>query len=194
MIAAIILAAGLSRRMGQAKMLLPWGNTTVIGQVVATVIAGGMDKIVVVAGGNQNQLETALQGRPVEFVYNPNYANGEMLESLQAGVNSLPDSINAAVIVLGDQPQMQANPLTLVCAAFQRTQAGLVIPSYHFRRGHPWLIERSLWPAILALRAPGTLRDFIRTHEGSIVYQEVDTPTILSDLDTPEDYRREKPE
>jgi len=193
MIAAIILAAGLSQRMGQPKMLLPWGNTTVIGQVVDTVIAGGIKKIVVVSGGNQAQIESSLQGMQVEFVFNPNFADGEMLKSLQVGLKSLDPSIEAALMVLGDQPQMQAATLRLVCDTFRRTQARLVIPSYQVRRGHPWLIERSLWPDILKLCTPATLRDFLYAFEGSICYQVVDTPTILKDLDTPEDYGREKP-
>jgi molybdenum cofactor cytidylyltransferase len=202
MIAAIILAAGLSQRMGQAKMLLPWGDTTVIGQVVETVLAGGIEKIVVVTGGNQAQIEAALRAKraelaervqPVDFVFNLNYADGEMLKSLQVGLKSLDPSAEAALMVLGDQPQMQAATLRLVCAAFRRTGARLVIPSYQLRRGHPWLIERSLWPDILKLPAPATLRDFLKAFEESIFYQVVDTPTILKDLDTPEDYAREKP-
>jgi molybdenum cofactor cytidylyltransferase len=194
MIAAIVLAAGLSRRMGQAKLLLPWGQTSVIGHVVETVIAGKIEKIVVVAGENQSQLEKALKGKPVEFVFNPNFSDGEMLESLQAGLISLPAAVEAVVMVLGDQPQMRASTLEMICAAFQLTHARLVIPSYQLRRGHPWLIERSLWPQILALRNAATLRDFIKANEGSIYYQGVDTPTILKDLDTPEDYQRDKPD
>jgi molybdenum cofactor cytidylyltransferase len=193
MIAAIVLAAGISRRMGQAKMLLPWGNNTVIGQVVDTVFAGGIERIIVVAGGNQVQLEFALKGRPVDFVFNPDFADGEMLKSLQMGLKSLPSTIEAAMMVLGDQPQMQAATLRQVCEAFCRTQARLVIPSYQLRRGHPWLIEHSLWPDILNLRAPATLRDFLKVNEASIFYQVIDSPTILKDLDTPEDYQREKP-
>jgi molybdenum cofactor cytidylyltransferase len=196
MIAAIVLAAGLSQRMGQPKMLLPWGDTTIIGQVVDTVLAGGIEKIVVVAGGNQAQIEAALRServQAVEFAFNPNFADGEMLKSLQVGLKSLDPPVEAALMVLGDQPQMQAATLRLLCAAFRRTQARLVLPSYHLRRGHPWLIERSLWQDILKLRPPATLRDFLQSFEGSIDYQVVDTPTILKDLDTPEDYARDKP-
>jgi molybdenum cofactor cytidylyltransferase len=193
MIAAVILAAGLSRRMGQPKMLLPWGTTTVIGQVVDTVAAAGVEKMVVVAGGNQDQLDTALRSRPVEWATNPDYADGEMLKSLQAGLKRLDASVEAVLMVLGDQPQMQAATLRQLCEEFQHSQAGVVIPSYQMRRGHPWLIARSLWPDILRLTPPATLRDFLKACEGSICYLVVETPTILKDLDTPEDYQREKP-
>ncbi len=166
----------------------------------------------VVAGGNQAQVEAELRvpegaelrvpegailrakrAQAVEFVFNPDYADGEMLKSLQVGLKALDPSVEAALLVLGDQPQMQAATLRLVCAAFSETHARLVIPSYHLKRGHPWLIERSLWPDILNLRPPATLRHFLKTFEAHISYLVVDTPSILKDLDTPEDYAREKP-
>jgi molybdenum cofactor cytidylyltransferase len=61
------------------------------------------------------------------------------------------------------------------------------------RRGHPWLVDRALWPELLALQSPYTLRDFLTAHAGEIRYLDVDTDSILQDLDTPEDYTQQKP-
>jgi len=69
----------------------------------------------------------------------------------------------------------------------------LVIPSFQMRRGHPWLIARQLWQEVLEIKPPRTLRDFLQANQEKITYVVVDTPTIFWDIDTPEDYERQKP-
>jgi len=188
--AAIVLAAGLSKRMGRPKMVLPWGQTTVIGQVVDSLLSAGVSPIRVVTGGAREEIEQALQGRPVELLFNPDYANGEMQVSLQLGLNSLPREIEAALVVLGDQPRMRVDTVHQVLAAAADHPGKLVVPSYQMRRGHPWLVPARFWDEILALRLPQTLRDFMRRNAEEIAYVNVDTDSILQDLDTPEDYER----
>jgi molybdenum cofactor cytidylyltransferase len=107
-ISTILLAAGLSSRMGQPKLLLPWGGTTVLGQVVSTFAAVGIEEIIVVTGGVREQIEGLVaelaKDYPVRTVYNPAYARGEMLSSIQAGLSALNSQPRAALIGLGDQP------------------------------------------------------------------------------------------
>ena len=86
MIGAVVLAAGRSQRMGRPKMILPWGETTVIGQVANVLLAVGVDDVLVVTGGAQNEVEGALTGMPVRTVFNPEFANGEMMHTLQVGL------------------------------------------------------------------------------------------------------------
>ena len=88
---------------------------------------------------------------------------------------------------------MQASTIRTVVKTFQETQARIVIPSYQLRRGHPWLIENSLWNALLAMPAGSSLRDFLQLHQAEITYAMVDTPSILKDMDTPEDYQAQRP-
>jgi molybdenum cofactor cytidylyltransferase len=190
MVSAIVLAAGQSKRMGQPKMALPWGNTTVIGQVVKTLLQATLQEIVVVTGGAKEQVEHALEGLPVRFIYNPDYGGGEMLHSLQTGLAACGEDVDAALVTLGDQPQMELDVVQLVIADYERTRAALVVPSYQMRRGHPWIIARSLWPEVLSLRPPATMRSLFSTLDGHIHYVLVGAPTILLDLDTPEDYQR----
>lgn len=191
-IAAIVLAAGLSTRMGRPKMILPWGNSSIIGTVISTLVAAGLKQVVVVTGGSSSEVEKALEGFPNQIVFNPLYENGEMLYSIQIGLSALPTKTNAALVVLGDQPQMQIGVVQAVIKAFQKEQATLIIPSFQMRRGHPWLVSHSLWPGILALTPPATMRDFIQENAKSIHYLNVNTPTVLADLDTPEDYERSR--
>lgn len=195
-ITAILLAAGLSSRMGKPKLLLPWGSTTVLGQVVSTFAAAGMEKIVVVTGGSREQIEKHVSELandfPIRVVYNPAYDRGEMLSSIQAGLSALDSRTQAALIGLGDQPQVREKTVQVICSAFVQTGYPLVIPSYQNRRGHPWLAARPIWPKILALPLSTTPRHFLNTYVGQVKYVDADE-SILQDLDTPEDYARMQP-
>ena len=196
-LAAIVLAAGESKRMGQPKMSLPWGKTTVIGQVVTTLAQTGIEDIIVVVGGGRAELLEALAHLPSSVhyrtVFNPDYASDEMSRSLQVGLGALTDEIQAAMVVLGDQPQIESEVVEEVLSAYDASQAALVIPSYQMRRGHPWIVERSLWPEIIALRNPATLRHFLQAQSDKIHYVNVSRPSILIDLDTPQQYQESKP-
>jgi molybdenum cofactor cytidylyltransferase len=188
--AAVVLAAGESKRMGRPKLVLPWGQGSVIGHVVLTLMEAGVKEIVVVTGGANLQVITALSALPVRTLHNPDYAGGEMLSSCQLGLTALDSRISAALIVLGDQPQIEVGVVKSVVGVFEKDHPLLVVPSYQMHRGHPWLAARSLWPAIKALRPPQTLRDFFAQNAAQITYVPVETDSILQDLDTPADYER----
>jgi molybdenum cofactor cytidylyltransferase len=192
-IAAVVLAAGRSQRMGQPKMLLPWGGTTVIGQVVLTLIQAGLDEIVVVTGGARHGVEAALQGQPVRLVYNSRYEEDQMACSLKAGLVSLPPETDAAIVALGDQPQIQPGIVRQVLQAYHESRSSLVFPSYRMQRGHPWVVARSLWGELVDIEPPKNLRNFVQQNTDQIQYVIVQNDSILRDLDTPADYQRERP-
>jgi len=179
--------------MGQFKLTLPWGESTVIGRVVQVLAEAGIQELVVVTGAGHEQLQQALSGTVARLVFNPRYQDDQMVHSLQAGLNSLPADCEAALVALGDQPQIQLQVVQQLLQAYAAGPAALIIPSYQRRRGHPWLIHRSLWPALQALPEGSTLRAFLNSHAEQVRYVEVDTESILQDLDTPEDYRRGQP-
>ena len=190
MIGAVVLAAGRSQRMGRPKMILPWGETTVIGQVANVLLAVGVDDVLVVTGGARNEVEDALTGMPVRTVFNPEFANGEMMHTLQVGLAALEHDVEAALVVLGDQPQIEQTVVRSVLTAFVSKIQPLVVPSFQSRRGHPWLVGRSLWDGLLGLQPPATMRQFLDRYASEIHYVNVNTHSILQDLDTPEDYQR----
>lgn len=192
-IAAVVLAAGQSKRMGIPKLTLPWGGSTVIGRVIETLREAGIERIRVVTGETNEFLESTLDGMGIEVATNARFETGEMLSSLQVGLNSLPENVEAALVVIGDQPQMEIDVVKMVVERYLTARASLVIPSYQMRRGHPWLVGQSMWRDIIALKPPATLRDFINSHAVMVDYVVVDTPSILKDLDTPQDYERERP-
>ena len=193
MISAIIPAAGESKRMGQPKMLLPWGNSTVLEHVMSTLQLSGIDDILVVTGGTREKVDELAKVHGVRTIFNEQYANGEMLESIQCGLAAQRSEAEATLICLGDQPQVQERSVRMVCDAFRGSKSNVVVPSYQMRRGHPWLVARPLWGEILDLRSPRSPRDFLNAYSREIEYVEVENPSILEDLDTPEDYLKFKP-
>ena len=195
---AVILAAGKSTRMGSPKMLLPWGDATIIEHVISVFAKAEVDDIVVVTGGAREPVEVIIleYGKifPVCSVYNNDYMNGDMLSSIQCGLRHITEeSIGAAMIGLGDQPQVQEGSVRLLCEAYSQTQSPLVVPSFQMRRGHPWLVARALWKEVIEMSPTQTPRDFLNAHAKDIHYVNLNTPSILADLDTPEDYRTSHP-
>lgn len=195
-LSAILLAAGESRRMGVPKLALPWGDTTVLGQVVSIFTAAGIEDILVVTGGARQLIEGLViqlaKKYPVRAIQNPDHESGEMLSSIKAGLAGLNPRTKAALIGLGDQPQVREETVRNICATFLQTDRPLVIPSFLGRRGHPWLAARRLWLEILALPRSTTPRQFISTHAAQIEYVAADE-SILKDLDTPEEYDHQHP-
>jgi molybdenum cofactor cytidylyltransferase len=193
MISAIILAAGESKRMGQPKMLLPWGETTVLGQVISVLKSAGAEDIVTVTGGFRERVETVADECGSRVVFNAEFASNEMLNSIQYGLRSRKAEAEAVLICLGDQPQIQERSVRRVRETFESRRSNLVIPSYQIRRGHPWLVACPLWEEILNMKSPSSPRGFLNAHAKEIEYVEIDNPSILEDLDTPEDYLKFKP-
>lgn len=192
-LAAVVLAAGLSRRMGRPKMLLPWGKTSVIRHVVDILEEAGLHNIFVVTGSGKESIENELNNTQSHLVFNPKFADEEMIVSLQTGLTRLPEYIDIALIVLGDQPQIEAPIVRQLILEYHKTHHRLIIPSYQMRRGHPWLVHRSLWNEILSLQPHQTMRDFLALESNLIHYLVVDHPSILRDLDTMEDWEQEHP-
>lgn len=193
-VSAIILAAGKSERMGQPKMLLPWENTTVLGKVIETIQHAGIEDVLVVTGNAHDETKKIIAGYKVQVVHNENFEYEEMLASVQLGLTAQKTDSEATLICLGDQPQVEERCVRSVCEAFLKHKSSLVVPSYQMRRGHPWLIAKELWGEVLKMQAPETMRDFLNKHSNDIFYVEHDSPSILQDLDTPQDYLKYKPQ
>ncbi len=188
-VSAIVIAAGLSRRMGKFKLTLPWSGSTVIASIVATLLAAPLREIVVVTGHRSADVEQALAGMDTRYVHNPDYEAGGMLSSIVAGLRALGNSDRAALLCLGDQPQMQPDTIRAVLSGGDRTGwQRIVLPSYRMRTGHPILLPIALWPQIM--NTTETLRTVLRSNADMVHYVTVDTPSILDDLDTPDDYQR----
>lgn len=192
-IAGIVLAAGESKRMGGPKMILPWANNTVIGQIIKILKKAGLNDILVVTGGWREEVKRVLVNYQVRSVYNPNYKDGGMVSSVQVGIEALEPGYDAALITLGDQPFIKLDVVTSILNFYRTSSSVLIVPSYEMQRGHPWLVDKSLWGEIHKLGKANTLRDFLNMNQGLINYLQVNSNSILLDLDTPEDYQKNLP-
>ena len=190
-VGAVVLAAGLSSRMGQPKVLLPWEHGTILEQILHQLVLARVRELVVVTGHQAEAVARAAATYEAVTAFNPDYARGEMLSSLQTGLRALPAHVSAALIVLGDQPRLQPAVVTALMAAYAEGKGDLIAPSFQRRRGHPMLIDRRYWPELLAL-TDGAPRDVINRHADRIHYVDVQTDSILRDVDTPADYDEER--
>jgi molybdenum cofactor cytidylyltransferase len=159
-------------------------------EVVSNLLAARLNPVVVVCGFQREAIEAALSHLSVQCIHNPQYESGEMLSSVQVGLASLTNTCQGALLALADQPQMQVAVAHQLIRTFQESSSrALVVPSYRMRGGHPVILPRWLWPEILALAPADTLRSVFQRHRRRIQYVVVDTPTILADIDTPEQYQ-----
>ena len=191
-VAAIVLAGGLSSRMGEFKVLLPWDNRPVLNTILERLRNARLDETVVVTGHHGDRVRAAIVKEGVRHAHNADYKEGDMLSSLQTGIRALSPEIAACLIVLGDQPQIDTRVINDVLAAYAEGRGPIVAPSYRQRRGHPILIDRMYWPELLDLPRGGAPRDVINAHADEIAYVNVDNDSILRDIDTPDDYLRER--
>jgi molybdenum cofactor cytidylyltransferase len=187
---AVILAAGESRRMGTQKLLLPFGETTVVGAVAGTALASRADRILAVLGADKDAVRQELEPLGIDLTVNEDYAKG-MLSSVQAGFRALPADAEAAVVMLGDQPFLPAPVVDAVIEAFRRSGRGIVVPAFRGRRGHPVLVDLKYRDEVLALDPADGLRRLMRDHAEDIFEAEVGDANILRDMDVPEDYAGE---
>jgi len=185
-VAAILLAAGRSRRMGSCKQLLPLGGRTVIGRCLDTLVTGGAGEIVVVISEERSDVAEAVRGYPVRVVVNPE-PGGDMASSLRAGRDALTAEASGVIVSLCDYPLVSAGTIASLVVGHEASPGRIIIPCHQERRGHPLLFPRAI---LSELADDQVLRDLVRREPGRIRFLDVDDPGVLIDMDTPEDYHR----
>jgi molybdenum cofactor cytidylyltransferase len=189
MICAMVLGAGASQRMGTQKLLLPWGAKTVIEHIVDKLLASRIDQVLVITGRDHARLALTLANAPVTLVHNNRYAQG-MLSSVRCGLRALPETCHGVLVALGDQPTLETPTVDRLLDQFS-PHAGIVLPVYQGKQGHPLLFSRTYIPEILAQYEDTGLRGLLQVHDQAIQEVTVDSPTILQDIDTPDDNREQ---
>src|SRR5579864_103420 len=190
MIAAVILAAGESRRMGTPKPLLTFSGRILLRHVIEQARASACQQIIVVLGARADDVAAAVRDPGVRIVVNERYREG-MGTSLGAGIAALPPECEAAVVLLGDQPRIDAAVIDALIDVHRRTGKPLVASRYGGVAGAPTLIGRALFPEARGLQGDAGGRRLIRQHPDLVA--EVPLPEAAAvDLDTPEDFARLK--
>lgn len=190
-VTAVVLAAGQSKRMGQTKQLLPWGDTTVLGQVLRNLKATAVHDILVISGHEAEKIEAITADKDISVIRNPHFAFGEMLSSLQTAVAHLPAHIQAVLVMLADQPQVTPDIIDQLLYAYWQGQDKIIAPIYAGKRGNPVLIDRAHFAELLDLPVGAAPRDLLKRHSTLLV--SVDSEFVLKDLDDWERYLAERP-
>ncbi len=176
--------------MGTAKQLLPFGDKTVIRHVVDQLLLSRLDEVCVVVGHDGPKVAEGLGGRRVRIVNNPDYASG-MLSSVRCGLRALPETCDTVLVALGDQPAVAPEWIDKLMDAMKTSGKGIVVPVYQGRRGHPLLLAARYRDEVLAKHDDVGLRGLLRAHPDDVCELAMPTAAVLSDMDNPEDYRRE---
>jgi len=187
MIAAVVLAAGTSSRMGRQKLTLPMPDGRALVRVaVEQVLAAGLDDVVVVVGGDAPAVTAALATLPVRVIVNPRYAEGQST-SIRAGVDALRPGTSAAVVALGDQPLPDPDVIRRLVAAFRATGRPIAAPVYRNGRGNPVLFASTLFGELGGVTGDQGARGVIARDPSRVAEVPIDT-AMPADIDTPEDY------
>ncbi len=189
-ITAMILAAGESKRMGQPKMVMPFGETTVIEQVIKETSRSRTDHIHVVTGAFPGMIKKKTEAYPVSHSENKNYKSG-MITSIQCGIQNMRKETTAVIILLGDQPMIRSTVMDELIAAYIESDKGIIQAVFNGERGHPVIIDKKYFSEIVELTDNKNLRDLVKAHPGDILEVNTDSPEVLRDIDTLEDYESE---
>ncbi len=187
-IAAVILAAGESRRMGGLnKLLIEVESKPIVTRVADAVLASRATLIIVVTGYEAEIIVTALRGRRLSFVHNPDFSTG-LSSSLRHGINALPPSVAGAVICLGDMPWLTGRHIDKLISAFASQTIGKIcVPVYQGRRGNPVLFDRCYFPEMATVQGDKGARHVIERHAGVVQKVEMDDDALFRDVDVPAD-------
>ncbi len=189
-VVGVVLAAGESRRMGRLKALLPFAQHTVIEQVVQPLLQADLAAVMVVLGHRAAEIAAVLAAWPVNLVYNANYQDG-MTTSVQVALRHITPMPDAYLLVLVDQPHIGLAPIQQVLTAFAGTGKGVVIPTWHDKRGHPIVLAARYRQEILALGSHQGLNAVTRGYPDDTLEVPVATDDILRDMDYQADYEAE---
>lgn len=187
--AAILLAAGESRRMGSLKALLPWQGSTLLAHQIASLRQGGVDPVVVVLGHDAGRLKPEVEDKEgVIWRVNPDYRQGKTT-SIKVGLNTLNPGNPSAILILNvDQPR-SAETIGYLLQEHRRGGRSITIPRYKGKGGHPLVLDSALLEELKSIDEQSLgVRAVVRRHQDATLLVEMDTPEVLWDLNTPEQY------
>ena len=177
----------------QNKLLLPFGQKTLIETIVENVGASEAQEVIVVLGHEADRMKAVLQDYPVRWVENPDYQQG-MTASIQAGVAAVSWQANGIMVCLSDLPWVQPSDFNLLMHHFEQArlthEAPIVLPTFAGQRGNPVIFSIDYKPQILHHRQVNGCRGVIQNNPAQVIPVEMPSSNILRDIDTPDDYEK----
>lgn len=176
--------------MGYPKMLLPLNGKTMLGNVIGNIEGSDINNIIVVLGAEKTAILDVVSKTSAKSCYNDNYKDG-MLSSVKCGFRNIPSDSDAVLVFQGDQPLILPNVINEVIDAHRSSDKGIVIPVYRNKRGHPLLICKQYFAEIDGLDNSEGLRSLAIKFSDDVLEIETNSPGILRDFDTFEEYKKE---
>ena len=194
-VAAVILAAGESRRAGDAnKLLFEAGGAPLVRRAAGAALASRAAEVITVTGYEADLIISVLAGLDLRVVHNPDYHDG-LSTSLKAGISAVPEGRTGALVLLADMPRISADIIDLLIGRFEDGgETDICAPVFERRRGYPVLWPRRFFPQLLVVSGATGGRDLLKMHADEISAVEVDTADIHFDIDGPEDLPGNPPE
>jgi molybdenum cofactor cytidylyltransferase len=202
MVSAVVLAAGMSTRMGQNKLLLNFREKPLIVRAVDTLLASDIDEVIVVLGHEtekvRDQLERSIgltnkaPGKPVRLVQNPDYQNG-LSTSVRTGVEAVSRQANGIMIYLADQPLLEPEDVNRIVAGFaaaKEVNKSIVVPFFRGERGNPVILDASLRDSILGIAGDVGCKGVIKRYPEKVYAIEMENDHVVRDVDDVQAYER----
>ena len=184
----IVLAAGLSSRMGRLKGLLPLGEELVLQHQIRVLLEGGVQRVVLVTGHCREEMEKGAAGTGAECVFNPRYGDG-MFSSVLAGLRAA-GACDCIVLLPVDCPLIGASGVAKLLTEFRRMAPAVLYPAYQGKKGHPPVIDKICCPGIFSHDGTMGLKGALEQWDSRSALLEMGEPGVTMDMDTPEDYQR----
>ncbi|MFY9986157.1 MAG: nucleotidyltransferase family protein [Chthoniobacterales bacterium] len=192
MVSAVVLAAGLSTRMGRNKLLLNFKDKPLIARLVDTLLASKIDEVIVVLGHEIEKVRAELQGKPVRLVHNPDYREG-LSTSVRTGVDAVSPDADGIMICLADQPLLEPADVNQIVAAFadaKKVNKSIVVPFFKGERGNPVILDASLRVAILGIVGDVGCKGVIKRYPEKVYALEMQNDHVVRDVDDVKAYER----
>jgi len=187
-IAAVILAAGFSSRMGRFKPLLPLGNGSILHRDISLFQKAGIKDIVVVSGYRREDVQPEIEKSNVRVVFNPSYSK-DMFSSVIAGLSAVIPGTEAVFVLPVDIPLVKPSTIVSLLTAYHANKDHLIYPTFKGSRGHPPLIPSVFVKDIIKWKGSGGLNGALKQIDRQVIDIEVPDENILFDIDTPEEYQ-----
>lgn len=188
-VVGIILAAGLSSRMGGIKQMLSFKGKTILQLVIDNSVASALESVIVVLGHRADLIAPTIARKGVTVTINEDYESGQS-SSVKTGMRALPEGTDAVLFMLGDQPLVAPGTINQILEAYRTSGSPIVLPVFDGKRGNPVLFCSETFKQLMLLEHDSGARPLFEEYAGRIQHVLVDDPYIHFDIDTEEDYRR----
>jgi molybdenum cofactor cytidylyltransferase len=189
MISAVVLAAGMSTRLGRPKQLLSIGDQTMIEVVIDKLLEAEIEEIVVVVGYHADRIKELLIERDIQIIYNPDYKLGQSTSLIKA-IEALNEKCTGILCMLGDQPLVKLSTLNSLITEFEQGDDLIVFPKYNDQRGNPAIFSTKLKSEMLKVSGDQGARSLLIKYKDQSKAIEVDDQGVIFDIDTESDYQR----